>query len=93
MVNAQGKEKARHFIFATDDQLNRLQAARTWFLDGTFSVAKDPIYQLWTINVFLQKDGEMVQVPVLAVLMSNKRELDYQQASEYVIKYHKYNIS
>ena len=83
--DSDGKNKARHFIFATDDQLAILQRSKTWFVDGTFHVVKDPIAQLWTINVFLRKEEEMVQTPVLAVFMSQRRELDYQQASGCVV--------
>ena len=59
-------------------------------MDGTFHVAKDPVAQLWTINVFVRQDDEMVQVPALAVLMSSRREIDYQEASQYMMYILKY---
>ena len=78
---------SRHFIFGTESQLEFLRTARTWFVDGTFHVVKSPIQQLWTISVFIRKDDIMEQVPVLAVLMSTRSEIDYQQASRFLLMF------
>ncbi len=78
---------SRHFIFGTESQLEFLRTARTWFVDGTFNVVKFPIQQLWTISVFIRKDDIMEQVPVIAVLMSSRSEIDYQQASRFLLMF------
>ncbi|XP_052220789.1 uncharacterized protein LOC127837581 [Dreissena polymorpha] len=37
----------RHLIFASDDQLSRLQQSNRQFVDGTFHVVRKPFYQLY----------------------------------------------
>ena len=44
----------RHLLFATAHQVQILQEARRWYLDGTFRVAAAPFYQLWSIHAFLR---------------------------------------
>ena len=75
-VNIKG---SRHFIFASYNQLVILSKAKTWFMDGTFHIVRDPVKQLWTINVFIRKGDEMMHVPTVCALMSSQRQIDYQQ--------------
>ena len=50
---------ARHLIFATQNQLDILHQAKTWYVDATFKVlrTKDTFEQLFGIHAFLKNDG------------------------------------
>lgn len=67
----------RHLLFATEQQLDILKKAKTWYLDGTFKVVKEPFTQLWSIHAFVSSGQEMKQLPFLFVLMSSRRTIDY----------------
>lgn len=69
----------RHLLFASDEQLRLLSAARQWFVDGTFYVVNPPFTQLFTIHAFMKKDGEIKQVPLMYVMMSGKHRRDYKK--------------
>lgn len=47
------KHGKRHIILATDQQLEHLSKAKTWYIDGTFKLVKRPFQQLFTINAFV----------------------------------------
>ncbi|XP_041364761.1 uncharacterized protein LOC121380077 [Gigantopelta aegis] len=71
---------SRHFVFATPFQLNIMQQAKRWFMDGTFKVVGDPFSragQLMSIHAFVRKDGKRKQFPLAFALMSRKRKEDY----------------
>lgn len=38
----------RHLIFASDKQLEILDRAKTWYMDGTFKLCRQPFSQLLT---------------------------------------------
>ena len=44
----------RHLVFATDTQLSLLKKAKTWYIDATFKVVKEPFNQLFTIHAFIR---------------------------------------
>ena len=67
----------RHLIFATDQQLQQLSKAKTWYIDGTFKLCRKPFMQLLTVNAFVRKEECAKQVPLVFVLMSGKKKRDY----------------
>ena len=68
----------RHLMFATARQLQLLQNAKRWYIDGTFRVVRAPFTQLLSIHAFI-KDGDVAkQLPLVYVLMSGKRKNDYK---------------
>ena len=68
-----------HLIFATSEQLHQLTKAKTWYIDGTFKLCRHPFSQLLTINAFVRKDNCVKQVPLLFVIMSGWKKLDYRK--------------
>ncbi len=44
----------RILIFGTDDNLALLKNNEIWYGDGTFSVAPDLFYQMYTLNIIIK---------------------------------------
>ena len=40
----------RHIVLASDNMVILLQRAKTWYIDATFKVMKDPFSQLFTVQ-------------------------------------------
>ncbi|PFX16516.1 hypothetical protein AWC38_SpisGene19205 [Stylophora pistillata] len=68
----------RHLVFASDKQLELLQQSKTWYIDGTFALCRQPFTQLLTPNAFVKNDDHVKQVPLVFVIMSGKKRLDYK---------------
>ena len=68
----------RSLLFATEKQLVLLEAARTWYGDGTFKLVGRPFKQLYVLHAFVTGEtGCLSQVHPVFVLMSHRRENDY----------------
>ena len=76
----------RHLVFATDQMLNILCRAKTWYLDGTFKIVKHPFVQLFSIHAFVKSESTAKQLPFVFVLMSGKRKRDYRRVLIEVLK-------
>ena len=77
----------RHIIFATYQQLVILRDNTSWFVDATFRIVKLPFMQLLTVHVAIVSPVNVIFVPVLFVLMSRRRAIDYKAIFTYAINY------
>ena len=46
--------RKHHVVFATDAQLQQLVRARTWYLDCTFKLVRQPFTQFFSVNAFMR---------------------------------------
>jgi len=44
----------RHLVFAVAEQLELLSKVKTWYIDGTFKLVRQPFTQLLTVNAFVR---------------------------------------
>jgi len=63
----------RFFIFGTDSNLDQLNINKHWFVDGTFSVAPQMYYQVFTLHTLINNKA----LPLLYVLLISKTEATY----------------
>ena len=70
-----------HLVFAVAEQLEPLSKARTWYIDETFKVVRQPFTQLLTVNAFVRSGDAAKQVPLVCVLMSSRIKKDYKKVS------------
>ena len=75
----------RHLIFGSDKQLEILDRAKTWYMDGTFKLCCQPFSQLLTVNAFVKKDDHVKQVLFVFVLMSGRKKGDYKVVLQAVL--------
>jgi hypothetical protein len=64
------------FMFGTQSNLDLLNNTSVWLADGTFSIAPDIFYQLYTINII--HGGQ--NLPMVYILFGNKTEASYNIA-------------
>jgi len=59
--------------------LEFLTNAKTWYVDATFKVIKQPFTQLFSIHAFVKEDSELMQTPLAFVVMSRRCRNDYKR--------------
>ena len=80
------KHGKRHLIFATEEQLQLLRKAKSWFLDQTLHCCLETYEQLFTISAFVcSEDKDAKQVPLVFVLMSSSKRKDYRKVKETIL--------
>ena len=80
------KHGKRHLIFATEEQLQLLWKAKSWYIDQTFQCCPKKFEQLFTISAFVSsEDRDGKQVPLVFVLMSSSKRKDYRKVKEMIL--------
>ena len=77
----------RHLVFAVAEQLELLPKAKTWYIDGTFKLVRQPFTQLLTVNAFVRSGDAVKQLPLVYVLMLSRRKKDYKKVSFSIYTY------
>ena len=72
-------KQRQHLILASQEQLNTLAHAKSLYVDGTFKLVRHSFKQLLTVNAFVRSGLYAKQVPLVFVLMANKKEKDYKK--------------
>jgi hypothetical protein len=70
-------DNARHVMFASDEQLQLLAKAKTWYMDATFKVIRKPFMQMFSIHAFVRHENSTKQVPLVTCMMSRRSKQDY----------------
>ncbi|KAL3863532.1 hypothetical protein ACJMK2_005284 [Sinanodonta woodiana] len=65
-------------MFGTTENINRLQSSEHWFVDGTFKVAPEVFYQIFTIYALIDSKA----VPLIYCLIQDKAEATYSRVLE-----------
>lgn len=66
--------KERMLVFGTKENLNLLQQAKHWYVDGTFKSVPSLFYQLYTLHGIIRDN---IIVPFVYALLPNKKSSTY----------------
>ena len=69
-------------IFTTSHKLDVQNRAKSWYVDASFKLCRQPFTQLLTVNAFVNADDYVKQVLLVFVLMSGKKKGDYRGVSK-----------
>lgn len=69
----------RHIVFATRQQLNLFENAKTLYVDAAFKVVRKPFMQLLGIHAFVKGDRKNVKQVPLTFVLSGRRKKDYKK--------------
>ena len=80
------KHGKRHLIFATEEQLQLLMKAKSWYIDQTLHCCPEKFKQLFTISAFVSsEDNDAKHVPLVFILMSSSKRKDYRKVMEIIL--------
>ncbi|KAL3886733.1 hypothetical protein ACJMK2_026711 [Sinanodonta woodiana] len=71
-------DEERILMLGTTENINRLQSSEHWFVDGTFKVAPELFYQVFTIHALIDSKA----VPLIYCLIQDKAEATYSRVLE-----------
>ena len=76
-------DKRRHFLFQTPHQRDLMRNCKELRIDGTFKIVPKPHKQLVTVHGNICTPGQPPRsVPLFYILMSGKRQIDYEAVFE-----------
>ena len=83
--------QGRHMIFFSDQQLEYLKITKSWYVDGTFKIMRDPFLQLLTIHTIVFFGEQTTSIPIAFIYMSRRRKIDYLEVFREIIEIVKRN--
>ena len=63
-----------------------LKKAKSWYVDGTFKIIKDPFSQLLTIHTTVMYNNKTTSIPIAFTLMSRRRKIVYLAVFKKIIE-------
>ena len=78
--------EGRHMIFFSNKQLYYLKNTKSWYVDGTFKIMKDPFLQLLTIHTIVFFNQQTTSIPIAFIYMSRRRKIDYFEVFKKIIE-------
>ena len=78
-ANDMTDESERSLIYATPENLKRLQEAKSWTINGTFKIVPTVFRHLGSIHALASGNANLRIVPLVYALMTKKSEDLYQR--------------